>query len=125
MGLIRGKSVCFFAVLIFLHLCISAEAWPTRKGLEKILDSWMSRSSDDLVASWGVPESSYSFASGGKVISYTLNSASGISAIPIGNSYSVINRNWYCKVTFRVGLTNRIQNWSYEGNNCRASAPKN
>jgi hypothetical protein len=114
-------SVC---LIIFLFKPLAAMAWATRKGYEMVLNTWVGSDADRLVPSWGVPNSVYPLSNGGKALTYMTNTSTGGSAVPIGNTYMFVKREWYCKVTFMVDAGNRISSWTYQGNNCRAATPK-
>lgn len=118
----------FVLTAITLALISASETWAmrTRKNLEAALQSWYGQNADILVSQWGAPQSVYELESGGKVITYIINTASGGSSIPMGGTgtYWHVNRQWSCKVNFTTTSDNRVVRWSYEGNNCRASAPK-
>ena len=58
------KKVLLLLVAIVLSGCA------TTANYEKILSSWVGSSVDNLVASWGPPQSSYDLSNGGKVIEY-------------------------------------------------------
>jgi len=107
-----------------MPLSAKAWGWATRKGFEQVLATWVGNDADNLIPSWGPPDSVYNMSDGQKVLTYTINTGSGGSVVPIGTTYMYMRRQWYCKVSFMVSSSNRISSWRYEGNSCRSTAPK-
>ena len=59
----NGKIVA--AIALFLTVCA------TTANYEKVLSSWVGNNADNLVSSWGPPESSYPLSDGGRVLQYS------------------------------------------------------
>ena len=57
----------FFTVVSTLILTACA----TTANYEKLLNTWVGNHIDNLVSSWGPPQSSYPLSDGGRVIEYT------------------------------------------------------
>jgi len=130
----------------------------TTENYEKLLNTWIGDSADNLVSSWGPPTSSYPLSNGGKVMEYVrartvqtggysysvpqttyqsgstsiygsgggyaYGTYSGTSTTNVQKMVPVTTLNYWCKTRFTVDNNNRITTWRWEGNNCRARAPK-
>jgi hypothetical protein len=105
----------------------------TSAGYEKVLNSWMNSTEQDLVAQWGPPDQVYE-SGGQKYLTYHRSSQAYLPGVeptyqttyygtyatttPIGGSPpQTINLN--CKTTFTI-TNGKITSWRYEGNNCAA-----
>lgn len=126
------KKIAFYSFFI-LSLLISGCA--TTAGYEKILNSWIGASEDQLITQWGVPDMVYqnndkkyfvyskqnsSYVPGTAPTYYsTYNSFTGtITTTPVGGTSGYI-MNYYCKTTFTVD-NGVITNWRWQGNSCKA-----
>ncbi|MDA8362971.1 MAG: hypothetical protein M0Z84_03950 [Gammaproteobacteria bacterium] len=69
----RGRS--WFHVILLASMIVMFAGCATTANYEKILQSWVGGSEDDLVQAWGPPQSSYPLSSGGKVIEYIRRSS--------------------------------------------------
>jgi hypothetical protein len=54
--------------LFFIFGCATTANRATTANYEKILQSWVGSHADNLVASWGPPQSSYQLSNGGRVL---------------------------------------------------------
>jgi len=135
-------------VLAFLFLTACA----TTAGYEKILSSWVGQSSDHLISSWGPPASVSPLSDGGKVLEYSrqrniqiggyatttpvttqsngmvtgdVNAQyTGTSTTYVPTTTPVQNIAMSCVTRFTVNAQGTITNWSWQGNDCKARAPK-
>ena len=122
-----GKLLTVFLIMLFLSGCFA-----TTKKYEAVLRSWVSSSEDELISSWGVPDSFYE-AGGKRYLTYS-NSRSGyVPGTPptmyttsvYGNTgyttayggTSGFSYNNHCKTTFTV-VDGKITSWTWKGNSC-------
>jgi len=123
--------VSILTVLVVLTSCA------TTANYEKILNSWMGSHVDNLVSSWGPPTSSFPMSDGGMMIEYLRQGNAYIpgpvtyTPVTIYNSTAWIahqtpgqNIPVYCRTCFRIRPDRTIGSWSYQGNDCKARAPK-
>lgn len=99
--------------------------YPSTKGYEKILETWLNSDINNLMVSWGPPANKFEMPNGN--IMYTW--------LYIGNTYVSTNYNYYlnqvnssantyyCKTTFTTSGTGKVTNWRYQGNACKAKDP--
>ena len=119
----------YIAVLI----CLTLTACATTANYEKVLASWVGSSEDNLVRSWGPPDSVYEGA-GSKYLTYMRASQGYVPGVAPTYQSNVIGNTVYtqavggspgytyntrCKTVFElVGGT--ITSWRWEGNACRS-----
>ena len=135
MGQLRSLSLCILLLL--------ATGCATTANYERILSSWVGSDADNLVRAWGVPETSFPLANGGKVLVFERSGSStyttplqvqqapgiwsGIAYYPGpitvtgGQTYTITQ---WCRTQFEVDSSNRIVHWRWEDNNCVARPPK-
>jgi hypothetical protein len=118
----------FILLLLILTSCASL---PTTANFEKILNRTIGMDVDTLVSRLGPPRSSYELSNGGKVLEYVwaeTNVYSYTDAIATSTGFvyvpGVASENLSCKVIFTVNPSGKIVTYRWEGNNCRARAPK-
>lgn len=88
------------------------------KRYNKILESWMNEDINELIDSWGPPDSQYRMPNG--VILFTWVSRIPLLSPPEGGIY--MDRDTFsCKTTFSVRENGRIFRWRWEGSICRQS----
>lgn len=141
------KAITLVALISLISGCA------TTKNYESILDTWLGSSADDLVASWGPPQNSYTLSDGGKVLEYlkqdsfqiggftysvpvtthhsgTVSSyTSGISSYD-GSSTTYVQKQApvhtitsKCITRFVVDAKHIINRWTWEGDACKAKKP--
>jgi hypothetical protein len=144
MNLFKGRVLNLLKYIFFVTLFFFAVSCATTAKYEKLLDSWMGANVNELIRSWGAPNSSYEMSNGNKILTY-MRSRSG--SIPIYNqpqstthqgtiygsggmtNYSgtststygtttYIPVTWSCKTEFTVNAQETIINWRWQGNNC-------
>ncbi len=128
-----------FVLLLCLGLCGCA----TTAKYEVKLNIWIGASEDSLIAAWGVPDKEYHTNDGKKAIAYvnrnTVQTGGYIYTVPettyhsgtIGNkTYSgtstqyvseimpVQNYKLFCKTSFIIDKSGKVESWHHEGNNC-------
>ena len=107
------------------------------------LNTWVGASEDSLVASWGVPDKTYTLGSGKRAIefvhkdifetggnTYTMPQDTYQSGTIGGQAYSGTSTTYavetepvrtyrmICKTSFVVGTDGKVVSWHHEGNNC-------
>jgi hypothetical protein len=137
----------------YLALIAVLAGCATTENYENILGTWMGSSADDLVASWGPPQNTYTRSDGGKVLEFkkqssfqlggytysspvtthhsgTMNSNNGGIYGYNGTSTTFEERktpvqtfNTNCVTRFTVDSSDIIRSWAWEGNACEATAP--
>ena len=112
----------FFSIfaLFFIVSCTI----PTNEGYENMLNSWLGKSENELIASWGIPDGSYEKKIEGVNVKYLTYNATRNVYIPDANnmgtalSGSFVSRS--CKTIFAVDKDDSvIFSWKYEGNDCQ------
>jgi hypothetical protein len=124
-------------------LCLGLCGCATTAKYEAKLNSWVGASEDALIAAWGVPDQEYHTTDGKKAIAYLRKNTVQTGGYPytvpqtsyhsgtIGDkSYSgtstqyvtemtpVQNYRFYCKTSFIIDKSGKVESWHYEGNNC-------
>lgn len=92
-------------VSIFLSSCATTENY------EKILNSWVGSTADNLVSSWGPPANSYPLSDGGRVLQY-----SNQRNVQIGGYTTTVPQTTYHDGTINVNGTGGYAQGSYSGN---------
>jgi len=122
----------------------------TTAGYEAILNTWVGSSEENLISTWGAPQSTYELNGGGKILTYENRRNVQIGGIPItkpvttysnGTINGDVNANYSGTSTTYVQSTTPVQNiamvcttrftvrngivqtWAWQGNACRAKAP--
>lgn len=101
------------------------------KNYEMKLDSWLGHSANELVSSWGYPQSSLVAPNGNTVYIYGNSGSYGMPSQTnstynvvgntiYGNSYTTGGQtiNFWCRTFFEVNESKKIISWKWEGNNC-------
>ncbi len=138
-----NKIIYIFVVILFVSGCA------TTANYEKILATWVGNHSDNLVSSWGPPQSFYELSNGGRVLEYSNqrnaqiggyttttpqttyhsgstsygNTFSGTSTTYVQTQTPTYNVNLWCKTRFTANSNGIITNWTWQGNNCTSLAP--
>ncbi len=105
-----------FALAVLMSGCATTAKY------EKVLNSWVGSPSDQLIAKWGPPSSSFPLNDGSTI--YTWNHSGAPTSYTNYNQFTgqlmtTTNVPW-CNTSFRVGGDGVVQNWRWEGNACRA-----
>lgn len=130
----RKRSCRLF--LSSLVLCL-AVGCATVENYQKILDSWMYSTEENLVAAWGIPDSVYE-SGHRKYLSYVSSRSGYVPGTAPTYQTTFIGNTAYtsssggtpgfaftrrCKTTFTV-IKSVITHYTFEGNNCKARAPE-
>jgi hypothetical protein len=81
---------------------------------DTLLNTWVGHDVEELIMSWGPPNSTYRLESG--VTIYTWVADGGVVAMPLYGSAVAVTR--YCKTLFTADARDIIRTWRYEGNAC-------
>jgi hypothetical protein len=110
---------------------------------EAKLNTWIGTSEDSLIASWGVPDKTYNMSDGKKAIEYARKntvqtggytyttpqttyqsgmigdkSYSGTSTTYVTQTEPVRRYKIYCKTSFIINNSGKIESWHHDGNDC-------
>ena len=107
MGLL-GKTLGF-AVLAVVVGCASVRKY------EEVLDNWVGRDSESLVARWGKPNSVHSFPDGDQMYEYRFGDSHGGKE---REGRSVAGGIVGCKTYFFVDKEKIVRSWKWEGHDC-------
>jgi len=132
-----NKAACLFFMALLVSGCATTAKY------EAQLNTWIGVSEDALIAAWGAPDSTYDMQGGKRAISYvrktTVQSGGYTYTRPQtvyqsgtlgGQPYSgkvdtyvtevvpVQNQRFYCKTSFIIGQSGKVESWHHEGNNC-------
>jgi len=128
-GRITRKQILILGLLVFFMGCATTGKYEAK------LNSWVGHNINELSASWGYPESSftapngntvYVYARGGSMVMPSQTTYSG-QVSPwgtySGSSYTTGGQtlNFWCKTFFEVNQNKTIVNWRWEGNNCTSN----
>lgn len=138
-----------FTALLIVLIVISGCA--TTENYENILATWIGNSESQLVSKWGPPKTVYQESSNSKIFTYSRDRNVQLGGYQVstpvttrtnGNIYGDVNASYNSTSTTYVQSTTPIQNismncttrftitngyvkyWSWEGNDCKAMAPK-
>ena len=135
----KSATYGFVCGVVLLSVVLTGCAVPTREKYEAIIETWRGATEDQLVSSWGPPDSVYERPGGTRWLTYsksrtvvspgtspsyivnlnTIGSTTYGTATPIGGLPTTVETR-SCKITFIVAGNNRIGHWFYEGNDCVA-----
>ncbi|KOO13326.1 hypothetical protein AKJ18_19140 [Vibrio xuii] len=122
--------------IVLIILCVLQGCATTEK-YNAILDTWMGHNINELVQSWGYPDSTFEAPNGNKVYVYGYQAST---YVPQTNytttTYNVIGNNLYsnsttnsyggysvnhnCTTYFETDVDGTIVNWQWKGNACKA-----
>lgn len=124
-------KIKLFITYIFI-LLLSGCA--TTAKYEKILDSWVGVSEQELIESWGVPDSTYKVGNA-KFLSYRYSNQKILYGSPpmyvsnvhkgmiytntVGGTSDMVVSDW-CKTTFTIE-NGKVVKWTFNGNSCIAN----
>jgi len=129
--------------ILIVLLCLGLYGCATTAKYETKLNTWVGASESALIAAWGVPDKEYHTSDGKKAVAYvkkdTVQSGGYTYEVPVtsyhsgvkgGEAYSgtsttyvvetapVQNYKLYCKTSFLIDQSGKIESWHHEGNNC-------
>ena len=130
-------------LIYLLLMIILMSGCATTAKYEAKLNTWVGASEDSLIASWGVPDMVYNMTDGKKAIAYvhkdtvqtggytyrvpetTIQSGrigdktySGTSTQYVTETVPAEKYKLYCKTSFIIDSSGKVESWHYEGNNC-------
>jgi hypothetical protein len=128
---------------LILLLCLGLCGCATTAKYEAKLNTFIGQSEDSLIASWGVPDKQYNMSDGKKAIEYVEKSTvrtggdtytesrttyhsgtigdktySGTSTQYVTEKTPVERYKLYCKTSFIIDKSGRVESWHHEGNDC-------
>ena len=110
------------ALALLLTACATTAQYETR------LARWDGQPLDDLVLAWGPPQSSYTLRDGRQVVEYQrqqLIRRPGRSMLTAPRVFYLLDEMeddyilLQCRTRFTVDAQGIIQNWAWDGNDCR------
>jgi len=120
------------AALLTLLVPTSAHAGrkPTVEGYRQVLRTWEGSRADDLIRSWGVPQSTFDTPGGARILIYQSSSSYTTPTYSV-SSYNdftgTVTTNRYGGHTYRFSCTTEVEvrgglivHWRFEGNACTA-----
>jgi hypothetical protein len=99
----------------------------TAPGYKGQLQSWVGKSNSELVNTWGEPAEVVNDAEGRPVFVYATvrtetkggtSMGDPITGQPIKLSKAKTVKTFWCKTTFTIGEDERVEDFTYEGNDC-------
>ena len=117
------KTIPLVVVLLLLTACA------TTANYEIKLRSWVGKHADQLVMSWGAPDSVYALTSGETILKYSRQGQKNqYQFVSVGGQTSYVpagSKSLNCETEFKVSSNGIINAWKYRGNNCKAYKPQN
>lgn len=132
--------------VMMLVLCLGICGCATTAQYEKKLNTFIGTSEDNLIASWGVPDKTYTLQDGKKAVEfvhkYSSQSGGYLYTTPQTTYYSgtkgdkaysgtattyvtertpVQKYKSFCKTSFIIDTDGKVKSWHHEGNNCVAN----
>ncbi|HNX82221.1 MAG TPA: hypothetical protein PKL77_08765 [Candidatus Omnitrophota bacterium] len=132
--------------IVMLVVCLGIAGCATTAQYEKQLNTLIGTSEDSLIASWGVPDKTYTLSNGKKALEfvhkYAAQSGGYLYTVPQRTYYSgtrgdksysgsattyvtermpVEKYKFFCKTSFIIDTDGKVQSWHHEGNNCVAN----
>ena len=131
------KLIYLFVLVMLVSGCATTAKYEAK------LNTWVGASEDSLIASWGVPDKSYSLGDGKKAVefihkdifetggySYMVpqttyqsgtignKSYSGTSATYVTETEPIRKYRFSCKTSFIIDSNGKVVSWHHEGNDC-------
>src|SRR3954464_3391219 len=111
------RLTCVLAVVI--SGCVT-----NPKHFEKVLDSWVGTSADQLVWIWGPPTSVYPLSGGKGLLTYSSASAESVTVASAGLGLASTSYHVHaCTAHFLVSEANVVSGWHWTGNSCAIPDP--
>lgn len=136
----------FIYITILSALLVTGCATTSTENYEKILQTWVGLHVDELVLDWGPPQSSFDLSTGEKIIEYHNVRYVYIPSTSFPRAHTVYRKHpdgsvttyqtfseheipaqsytRFCKTRFIINPDGMIKQWDWEGDDCRAEAPK-
>ncbi len=131
------KSIYLFVMVILVSGCATTAKYEAK------LNTWIGQSEDSLIAGWGVPNKTYTMSDGKKAIQYVHKNTvqtggytyttpqttyesgtigdkpySGTSTTYVTEIEPIRQYKSYCKTSFIINNSGKVESWHHEGNNC-------
>jgi hypothetical protein len=91
----------------------------TTNRYERMLQSWVGASADDLIETWGPPSAAAPLGDGGRILEWSWLGGTVVYAQRLGYGTLATGSQAWCQTSFRVDERNRVIRWSWRGNSCR------
>jgi len=101
----------FVIYTLTLLVFLAIQGCATREKLELKLESWLGNSADDLIDTWGYPDSTIKAPNGNMV--YIYKDSKQFQTPNTGYIYSVD-----CDIAFELSESQTVILWNYRGNGC-------
>lgn len=119
------------AIVFALSACATGQAY------EEYLQQWVGASEQELVSTWGAPDSSYETGDGSKILTwrrsrtefqpgeiYTILETHIVDGtkqvVPITRQNPGYTAHYECTTNFTVGPDGTVRRYTYSGNDCLA-----
>jgi len=131
------KLLYLLLAVLLLSGCATTAKYETK------LNTWIGVSEDSLIAFWGVPNKTYNMSYGKKAIEYVHKntvqtggytyttpqttyesgmigdkSYSGTSTTYVTETEPIRKYKSYCKTSFIINNSGKVESWHHEGNDC-------
>jgi hypothetical protein len=113
----------FIAALV-LSSCATANRRSEYAELDARVKGWIGKTEDDLVTALGMPSKVHETPGGTRVLEF-YNSNERTSAVTGYGGTEVTSYDKFCKTTYIVGASKKIESGTWEGNNCPKNSTSN
>jgi hypothetical protein len=103
--------------------CATARRSPYAE-LDARVKSWIGKTEDDLVVVLGMPTKVHETPGGTRVLEFYASNERTSAVTGYGGT-EVTSYDKYCKTTYIVGASKKIESASWEGNNCPKNSTSN
>ena len=117
-------------ILAILVLGLLISGCATKSGYKTLLESWLGKTENQLVSSWGYPIGSYVKEDGTKIITYQSSGSYTLPGETVIDSMTGFPTNTAgqtvltkCTTRFRISTSGKILGASAQGNSCTAVNP--
>lgn len=128
------RLAAIVATLFALTSCMGGKSY------EESLQQWIGAPENELVSTWGAPDSSYAMDDGSKILTwrrsrteyrpgeiYTILETHIVDGtkqvVPITRQYPDQTVTYECTTNFTVGADGKVRRYTYSGNDCLAFQP--
>ncbi len=130
-------------IILILLLSLGLSGCATAAKYEVKLNAWIGASEESLIANWGVPDKEYQLSNGKKAVAYVRKDTfqtggntyleprityqsgtigdkpySGTSTAYVTETAPLKNYKLFCKTSFVINSSGKVESWHHEGNNC-------
>ena len=107
---------------IFLSV-VAVAACATTENFEKHLQNFVGHSEDELIHTYGVPDSSFPLANGDHAVAWnrSFGATTQVNRLPHSHTATETTTVDSCKITFFVGADHIVKSWLHNGNSCQST----